>query len=628
MGCKHCHEHEGCKIEHMHTEEKKENNRLGITLYIIAIVLLAVSFIIQERIIQTFLIGISVIFSGYKLLASGIKNILRLNFEEDTLMTIAVLAAFCLGEYIESSMVVILYRLGEFLEDRAVDKSQKSMKEILKIKANIANKINKNNEIEKIDVEEIQVGDIILIKPGEKIPVDALIISGSSNIDTSAITGESKQQYVERNTEILSGGINLTGVLTCKVIRDSKNSTASQIINLVYEAKNNKGNTEKFITKFSKTYTPTVIILAIILAILPASLGILDYKTWITRGLIFLVASCPCSLVIAVPLSFFSCVGAISKKGIIIKGTKHIENISKTTTIAFDKTGTLTTGKMEINELVAFSPYTKEEILKYMYSLEKMSNHPISTAIEKYAVNLDMLKITEYEEIAGHGIYGKIEEKEVVFGNLRLLNKYKIKKEDEIPEDAIYMAIEGKIAGYITLKEQIRTKTKELIEQLEKIGIKNIIMLTGDNKKSAEKIKKQLKIKRIKAELLPQDKLEEITKIKEKGEKVIFVGDGINDSPVLAASDFGIAMGEGSQIAASTADGILLSNNISILPEIIKISKRSMNIIKFNIIFSLTIKILVLILGAMGKAPIWSAILADTGVTFLTVLNSMRIFKM
>ncbi|MCI9015610.1 MAG: cadmium-translocating P-type ATPase [Clostridia bacterium] len=628
MGCKHCHEHEGCKIEHMHTEEKKENNRLGITLYIIAIVLLAVSFIIQERIIQTFLIGISVIFSGYKLLASGIKNILRLNFEEDTLMTIAVLAAFCLGEYIESSMVVILYRLGEFLEDRAVDKSQKSMKEILKIKANIANKINKNNEIEKIDVEEIQVGDIILIKPGEKIPVDALIISGSSNIDTSAITGESKQQYVERNTEILSGGINLTGVLTCKVIRDSKNSTASQIINLVYEAKNNKGNTEKFITKFSKTYTPTVIILAIILAILPASLGILDYKTWITRGLIFLVASCPCSLVIAVPLSFFSCVGAISKKGIIIKGTKHIENISKTTTIAFDKTGTLTTGKMEINELVAFSPYTKEEILKYMYSLEKMSNHPISTAIEKYTVNLDMLKITEYKEIAGHGIYGKIEEKEVVFGNLRLLNKYKVKKEDEIPEDAIYMAIEGKIAGYITLKEQIRTKTKELIEQLEKIGIKNIIMLTGDNKKSAEKIKKQLKIKRIKAELLPQDKLEEITKIKEKGEKVIFVGDGINDSPVLAASDFGIAMGEGSQIAASTADGILLSNNISILPEIIKISKRSMNIIKFNIIFSLTIKILVLILGAMGKAPIWSAILADTGVTFLTVLNSMRIFKM
>ena len=283
---------------------------------------------------------------------------------------------------------------------------------------------------------------------------------------------------------------------------------------------------------------------------------------------------------------------------------------------------------MEINELVAFSPYTKEEILKYMYSLEKMSNHPISTAIEKYTVNLDMLKITEYKEIAGHGIYGKIEEKEVVFGNLRLLNKYKVKKEDEIPEDAIYMAIEGKIAGYITLKEQIRTKTKELIEQLEKIGIKNIIMLTGDNKKSAEKIKKQLKIKRIKAELLPQDKLEEITKIKEKGEKVIFVGDGINDSPVLAASDFGIAMGEGSQIAASTADGILLSNNISILPEIIKISKRSMNIIKFNIIFSLTIKILVLILGAMGKAPIWSAILADTGVTFLTVLNSMRIFKM
>lgn len=625
MGCKHC---DHCEIEenvHNHEHGKEKESKVSIMLYIVAIILLVLSFMPIFSKIKVLLILCAVIFSGYELLFTGIKNIFKLNFEEDTLMTIAVISAFCLGEYVESCLVIILYRLGEFLEDRAVDKSQENIKEIVKIKADTANLV-KGNNIEIVDVKQINVNDTILIKPGEKIPVDAIILSGTSNIDTSAITGESKPLYVSENDEILSGGINLTGALTCKVIRDVKNSTASQIVDLVYEATNNKGKTEKFITKFSKVYTPTVIILAILIAVIPATLGYLDYKEWIIRALIFLVASCPCSLVIAVPLSFFSCIGAISKKGMIIKGTKHIENLSKATVVAFDKTGTLTTGKMKIDKLEALKPYTKEQIVKYIYNIESLSNHPISTAIKEYNTNIEKVDVVDYKEIAGHGLYGKIENNEVLFGNVKLLNSYNVNVQN-IEENAIYMAINNELAGYITLTEEIREESKNIVKELKRVEIKNVIMLTGDNKVSAEEIGNIIGVDEIKSSLLPQDKLDEIKKIKENGEKVIFIGDGINDSPVLASSDFGIAMGAGAQIAGSTADSILISNNIGTLPNMIKTSKRSMNIIRFNIGFSLVVKAVVLILGAMGEAPIWSAILADTGVTFLTVLNSMRIFK-
>lgn len=625
MSCKHCQEEENDKIE---GHEEVKEGRLPLLLYIAAIIVLGLSFLPQISNIKIGFIIVSILLAGYKLLGTGIKNIFKLNFEEDTLMTIAVIAAFCLGEYTESCLVVLLYRLGEFLEDKAVDKSQERIKDIVKIKADTANRV-KSNQVEVVDVKEIQVEDVILIKPGEKIPLDAIILSGSSNIDTSAITGESKPRYVSEKQEILSGGINLTGALTCKVIRDFKNSTASQIVDLVYEASNNKGKTERFITKFSKIYTPTVIVLAILIAVLPASFGYLDYSTWMIRALIFLVASCPCSLVIAVPLSFFSCIGAISKKGMIIKGTKHIENLSKSTIVAFDKTGTLTTGKMKIEELQAFVPYTKEQLISYIYSLEQLSNHPISTAIKDYKEEIEKLEIEEYTEIAGHGLYGKIQKKEVLFGSVKLLKKYQINtKVIELKQDAIYLVIDQKIAGYITLTEEIRQENKNITRQLREVGITKTIMLTGDNKISAEEIGKKIQIDEIKSELLPQDKLEEIKRLKTKGKKVIFVGDGINDGPVLATSDFGIAMGEGTQIAGSTADSILISNNIATLPNIIQIAKRSMQIIRFNIIFSLIIKAIVLTLGFFGLAPIWVAILADTGVTFLTVLNSMRILKM
>ena len=643
MSCHHCenqHHH-----EHEHHSEKEE--KLSKYLYGIAIFCFVLSLIPIFEPYKIELIALTILFSGYEMLFHGIKNIFRLNFEEETLMTIAVIAAFALGEYLESGLVILLYRFGEFLEERASEKSEDSIKEIVKIKADTANRVI-NNTIETVDVKEIKVGDTILIKPGEKIPVDGIILYGESKIDTSSLTGESTPIYVTKENEVLSGGINLTGAITCKVIRDVEHSAASQIVDLVYEATNNKGKTEKFMTKFSKIYTPIVIVIAILIAIVPFVFK-LDTKEWILRALIFLVASCPCSLVISVPLSFFTALGKISKKGMIVKGTKHIENLAKASVVAFDKTGTLTTGKMKIEQMEVFGEYTKKEVLSYMYSLELLSNHPIGTAIKDYQDNMEEKKVEDYKEIAGHGLYGKIDQKEVLFGNHKLLEQYQIitdkaisenmvansteieqgmiRSNKEIPQNAICLVVERKIAGYITLTEEIRNESKDLVKDLKNIGIKKTIMLTGDNEKNAKKIGKELNLDEIKAALLPQDKLKAIEELKNRGEKVIFVGDGINDSPVLASSNFGIAMGAGANIASITADGILISNNLSTIPNIIKTAKRALTVVKANIIFSLIVKLIVLILGAIGIAPIWLAILADTGVTFLTVINAIQNIK-
>ena len=643
MSCHHCenqHHH-----EHEHHSEKEE--KLSKYLYGIAIFCFVLSLIPIFEPYKIELIALTILLSGYEMLFHGIKNIFRLNFEEETLMTIAVIAAFALGEYLESGLVILLYRLGEFLEERASEKSEDSIKEIVKIKADTANRVI-NNTIETVDVKEIKVGDTILIKPGEKIPVDGIILYGESKIDTSSLTGESTPIYVTKENEVLSGGINLTGAITCKVIRDVEHSAASQIVDLVYEATNNKGKTEKFMTKFSKIYTPIVIVIAILIVIVPFVFK-LDTKEWILRALIFLVASCPCSLVISVPLSFFTALGKISKKGMIVKGTKHIENLAKASVVVFDKTGTLTTGKMKIEQMEVFGEYTKKEVLSYMYSLELLSNHPIGTAIKDYQDNMEEKQVEDYKEIAGHGLYGKIDQKEVLFGNHKLLEQYQIitdkaisqnmvansteieqgmiRSNKEIPQNAICLVVERKIAGYITLTEEIRNESKDLVKDLKNIGIKKTIMLTGDNEKNAKKIGKELNLDEIKASLLPQDKLKIIEELKSRGEKVIFVGDGINDSPVLASSNFGIAMGAGANIASITADGILISNNLSTIPNIIKTAKRAMTVVKANIIFSLIVKLIVLILGAIGIAPIWLAILADTGVTFLTVVNAVQNIK-
>ena len=607
-------------------EEKKE--KIKKILFIISILIFAFSFVLPvNNYIKIGMYVATILLAGYEIIIEGILNIFKINFEEDTLMTIAVIAAFALGDFSEACLVILLFKLGEMIEDRAVDKSNSNIEEIVSIKAKNANLIT-GDKTEVVDVNVLKVGDKILVKPGENVPVDCRVLSGESNIDTSSITGESKPVYIESGASILSGSINLDGKLICEVEKDFENSTASQIVDLVYEAQNNKGKTEEFITRFSKIYTPIVIVIAILIGVLPAIFG-LDFGTWIKRALVFLVASCPCSIVISVPLALYTCLGTISKKGMLIKGTKHIEDLSNAKVIAFDKTGTLTTGKMEIAEIEQLNGHEIKEILEYAHNLEKNSSHPIATSISKKIEENNLKEIIEikevkkYKEIAGCGICGEIDEKLILFGNKKLLDKFEIDT-DNLKGDRNYIVVENEPIGSISLKEETRSGIGKLFHNLKKVGIQNIAILTGDNEKNASKIAKVLGIDEVYASLLPKEKLKKIEELKKYG-KTIFVGDGINDSPVLASADFSISIGEGTEIANNTADAILISNNLSTLPDIIKISKKTMRILKENILFSLLMKVVVLTLGVLGFAPIWLAVFADVGVTLITVINSIRI---
>lgn len=631
MSC-HCHNttcHQKDENEKGNLKEQEERKeKIEKALFIISLLIFGMSFV--SKISQSIKIGmyiVTIILAGYEIILEGLKNIFKLNFEEDTLMTIAVIAAFILGEFHEACLVILLFKLGEMIEERAVNKSNDNIEQIVSIKATNANLV-KEDEIEVVDVNTLKIGDAILIKPGEKVPVDCKVISGSSDLDMSNITGESIPIHVGEKANLLSGSINLNGSLICIVEKEFKDSTASQIVDLVYEAQNNKGKTEEFITKFSKIYTPIVIIIAILIVIIPSILG-LDFKTWIMRALVFLVASCPCSIIISVPLALYTCLGSISKQGMLMKGTKHIEDLSKAKVIAFDKTGTLTTGKMEIAEIEEIGHHTKEEILEYADGLERNSSHPIASSIYKKIQELGLQEaikskqVDEYQEIAGCGICGNIEGKLVLFGNKKLLRKYGLDSE-KIAENKNYIVIDNEIIGTISLKEETRSGMQTMLHQLKQIGIEKITILTGDNQKNAEKVAKELEVEEVYASLLPKEKLERVEILKRQG-KTIFVGDGINDSPVLATADFSIAMGEGTEIANNTADSILISNNLNTLPEIIKTSRKTMRILKENIIFSLVMKLIVLIAGIAGMAPIWLAVFADVGVTILTVLNAIRI---
>lgn len=630
MSC-HCHDKKCDKQEISQDEILKNNDRkerIQNILFLISILVFGMSFIINaSEQIKIGMYMITIVFAGYEIILGGMKNIFKLNFEEDTLMTIAVIAAFILGEFHEACLILLLFKLGEMIEEKAVDKSNSNIQEIVSIKATNANLLKENN-IEVVDVKTLRIGDKILVKPGENVPVDCKVLSGSSNLDMSNITGESASIYVTEEDKLLSGSINLDGSLTCTVEKEFKDSTASQIVDLVYEAQNNKGKTEEFITKFSKIYTPIIIIVAILMIIIPLIMG-LETKSWIMKALVFLVASCPCSIVISIPLALYTCLGIISKKGMLIKGTKHIEDLSKAKIIAFDKTGTLTTGKMEIAEIEEINGHTKEEILEYAYCLERNSAHPIASSISKKIEELGIRaqittkEVKEYKEVPGCGICGKVEDKFVVFGNKKLLKQYHIDIQ-EIQEDKNYLVVEKEIIGSISLKEEVRSGIQKLFSRLKQIGIKKITILTGDNQKNAEKVAKQIEIEEIYTGLLPKEKLERVEVLKKEG-KTIFVGDGINDSPVLAAADFSISIGEGTEIANNTADSILISNNLNTLPEIIKTSRKTMHILKENIIFSLVMKLIVLIAGIAGFAPIWLAVFADVGVTIITILNSIRI---
>lgn len=639
--CNHKHEHkhehcEGGKCEHKHEHEhghdhgcgccsEKDDSKFGKVVFIISVILLIIGLLNIIPAYSHIILIISILFAGYDTFLGGIKNIFKFNFETNTLVLVSVISACVLGEMPEATMLIVLYKLGMIIEDKAVEKSYGNIEKIAEIKADLANVIDENGDICTKNVEIVEIGEEILIKPGEKVPLDCKVIKGESSLDTSSITGESDLTNVKQGDSIYSGSINVSGAIHCIVEKDYRNSLVSQMIDLVYEAANNKGKTEEFINKFSKRYTPAVIILAILISVIPIFILKLEAKDWIMKSLIFLVASCPCSIVISIPLGLFSAIGALSKKGIIVKGTKYLECLAKPEAIAFDKTGTITTGEKVVDEVEVLGDMKEKNFKDIIYNMERLSNHPIAKAIEKYVENPEILEIEKFEDKPGYGIYAWIEGKETLLGNKKLLQLYNIETES-LSDNYIYLAIEGKIAGYLNFKEETR-KVNNLVQRLREVGCRRIMMITGDNKEAALKVQKELKLDGFTCNVLPDGKVKAVKKLKEEFKNVIFVGDGINDSPVLAEADFGMSMGDSAEISNNTADGILISNNIDTIPEIVKVAKKAMNIAKFNIVFSLIVKIIVLAIGFVSTVPIWIAVFADTGVTVITVLNAIRILK-
>lgn len=574
-------------------------------------------------------IGRFLIIIGYAiLLYRTSKNALKMiwkskKINENFLITISCIGAYLVGEHVEGLMVILLYEIGKILEEKSVNKSRKSIKDLMNIKPEYAN-LKINNEIKKVSPEEVEIGNTIIVKQGEKIPLDGTIINGTAELNTSSLTGESKLLQVQKNNKVLSGSIVANGMLEIQVTEKYENSTVSRILDLVENATDKKAKTETFVSKASSIYTPIVIGIAIILAIFLPLITDIKYtgnNGSIYRALIFLVISCPCSIAISVPLSYFSGIGKSSKQGILIKGSDYIDTIKDIKEIVFDKTGTLTKGEFEVKQIESFVDYTEKEILKYAAMGEKYSNHPIAKSIIK-ANQENLEEVQEFQEIAGKGLSYQYNGKNVLIGNSQLVG---IQEENEVTK--IYVKIDEEIVGTIPLGDTIKEGTKEAIHQLKSLGIKTS-MFTGDNKNIADKIAKEIGIENVKSEMLPQDKYTELEKMLGKMKKVAFVGDGINDSPVLARADVGISMGGvGSESAIEASDVVIMTDNISKIIEAIKISKKTCGIIKQNLVFSISVKIIVLILSGLGIGGMWQAVFADVGVTIITVFNTLRILK-
>lgn len=610
-----------------------------------------------------YLIGYLIV--GGEIILKAIKNIFKGElFDEHFLMTVATIGAIAIGEYPEAVAVMLFYQVGELFQDYAVDKSKKSITELMNIRPDYAN-VKRNENITKVNPEKVKIGEIIVVKPGEKIPLDGIVLEGKSMIDTSSLTGESLPRNVEKNDEILSGCINQNGTLSIKVTKEYGESTVHKILDLVENASNKKSKSENFITKFAKYYTPIVVILAILLAIVPPFiLRLGEFTNWLYRALTFLVVSCPCALVISIPLGFFGGIGGASKKGILVKGSNYLEALANTETVIFDKTGTLTEGIFEVQKIETiktlkqsnkiekdkkfeknnktendkdFYEIEKQELLKLVANCEKDSNHPIAMSVKKaYAEQnnqkMDGNKIKNINELAGKGISAIIDEKEILVGNEKLMKENSINYiESNDVGTVLYISINEKFAGYIVISDKIKHDSKTAISDLYKNGVNKTIMLTGDKKEVAENVSNQLGITSVFSELLPDgkvEKVEEIIKNKSPKSKVVFVGDGINDAPVLALSDIGIAMGGlGSDAAIEAADVVIMTDEPSKVSQSIDIAKKTMKIVKENIIFAIAIKIIVLILGACGGATMWEAVFADVGVSILAIINSLRMLK-
>ena len=602
---------------------------------IVAAILFAIAFFVKSlnQSIQLIFMLVAYVLVGKDTVLKAVKNIQRRDyFDESFLMTVATLGAIIIGEYHEAVAVMLFYEVGELFQGYAVNKSRKSIAELMDIKPEYANVI-RENKTEKVDPDEVQVGEIIEIKPGERVPLDATVIKGETTLDTSALTGESIPVEVREGASILSGCININGLIQAQVTKEYFDSTVNKVLDLVENAAAKKSKAERIITRFSKVYTPIVIALAFLLAILPPIIsGSYDFRTWVFRSLAFLVVSCPCAFVLSVPLSFFSGIGAVSKAGVLIKGGNYLEALSKVDTVVFDKTGTLTKGVFNVQKVVVLDENLNEnDFISLVAMAESGSNHPISKSIQKYyRKDIDKNFIQEIKEISGKGIEAIVQNKKILVGNEKLIN---------IPTDLViddigtilYVEVENKFVGYIIISDEIKKDSKQAIKELKEVGIKRNIMLTGDVEKVGKKVGEDLGLDEIYTNLLPQDKVtkfEEIIENKKSNGNIIFVGDGINDAPVLARADVGIAMGAmGSDAAIEAADVVIMTDEPSKIVTAIKSSKKTMKIAMQNITIAFGIKVIALVLSAVGIADMWMAVFADVGVTILAVLNSFRALK-
>ena len=602
---------------------------------IIALILFLIALIIDfgNVWINNVIYIIAYIIVGFEIVRKAVRNITRGKvFDENFLMTVATIGAFGIGEFPEAVAVMLFYQVGELFQSYAVDKSRKSIANLMDIRPDYAN-IEKDGKLEKVDPDEVKIGDIIVVKPGEKIPLDGTVVEGKTNLDTKALTGEPMPREANIGDDVISGCINLNGLIKVKVTKEFGESTVSKILDLVENASSKKSKSENFITKFAAYYTPIVVIIAVILAIVPPLvIPGAEFLDWIYRALSFLVVSCPCALVISIPLSFFGGIGGASKMGILIKGSNYLEALANTEIVVFDKTGTLTEGDAKVQKIEA-EGISKEELLEITALAENFSNHPIALSIKsEYNKPIDEKRIVKTQELTGRGIKATIDEKEVLVGNEKLMKEEKINyKECTDVGTALYVAIDKKYVGYILIADSIKKDSKKAIQNLKKNGIKQTVMLTGDRKQVGEAVAKELGIDKVYTELLPDgkvEKVEELLKEKSPKGKLAFVGDGINDAPVLAISDIGIAMGAlGSDAAIEAADVVLMTDEPSKIVDAIHLSKKTMRIVKENIIFAILVKVIVLILSAFGLSTMWEAVFADVGVSIIAIINALRVLR-
>lgn len=567
---------------------------------------------------------VATVLSGWRTFLKGIKSVLRLRIDETTLLTIAVIAAFALGEFVEAAMVTILFAVGEIVEEKAVSAARNDIAKLAQIRPDNATVLINGKEVVKA-AEEVEIGSTVVVKPHERVPLDGVISMGNTTLDASALTGESVPVDAEVGSEVMSGMINGNSLIEIKTTKKFGDSTAARIIRLVEDAAAAKGESEKLISRFAAIYTPIIILISIIVAVVPPLLGLGGFEVWIYRALVCLVASCPCAIVISVPLSYYSGLGASSKISVLIKGGKYIEALARADAFVFDKTGTLTTGELTVNRVFAYGDYSSSDIIGLAAACERYSSHPVAMAIKAKAENTKLPELSDYSEKAGHGVTAEYKGKTLICGGARILSE----KQREYAEKSasVYVIYDGELIGAISVSDSLRPEAKSVIAELRELGVKDSVMLTGDKEENAKNIANELQLDSYSAELMPSDKLNRLADIKKTHSSVCFIGDGINDAPVLTASDCGFAMGFGSEAAIEAADAVLAGGNLKQLPSAIRIAKKVVATVKTNIVFALSVKAIVIILAVLGIAPMWLSVIADTGVSVMCVLYAARLLR-